>query len=70
MKKLWLTFLLTVMTGYIVGLNLLAPVNSSISVIVTPAYKSNVVSVVQLIPIVAIVILIIDSLLAIDDHRD
>jgi hypothetical protein len=70
MKKLWITFMITAASGYIIGMNLLNPINTSVSVIVTPAYNKSVVSVAGILPIVAVIILIIDSILGIDDHRE
>ena len=69
MRKLWVTFLMTVMAGYIIGLNMVTPINSAISGIVTPAYNKSTAGVVVLLPLIAMIIIVIDSILSIDDHR-
>ena len=45
----------------VVGSNLIAPVNTAVSVIVTPTYSASVVTMSALLPLVFVIILLLRS---------
>jgi hypothetical protein len=60
------TILLGIMLLYVVGSNLLAPVNTAVSVIITPAYSAPVHSLSQLLPLFFVVGLIMAGVKSLD----
>jgi hypothetical protein len=58
--------IITVMIGLVIGANLINPINTATSVIITPTYSAAVVSLSALLPLLFVVILMIFAVKAID----
>lgn len=54
------------MIGMVIGANLISPINTATSVIVTPTYTSAVASLSALLPLLFVVILMMFAVKAID----
>jgi hypothetical protein len=61
-----ITGIIMVMVGLVIGANLINPINTATSVIVTPTYSAAVVSLSALLPLLFVVILMIFAVKAID----
>jgi hypothetical protein len=54
------------MIGLVIGVNLIAPINTATSVIITPTYSAAVNALAALLPLLFVVILMIFAVKAID----
>ena len=54
------------MIGLVIGVNLIAPINTATSVIITPTYSAAVNALAQLLPLLFVVMLMIFAVKAID----
>lgn len=61
-----ITAIVMVMVGMVIGANLISPINTATSVIVTPTYTSAVSSLAQLLTLIFVVILIIMAVRSIE----
>ena len=58
--------IILVMIGLVIGANLISPINTATSVIVTPTYSAAVSSLSALIPLLFVVVLMIFAVKSID----
>lgn len=58
--------IIMVMIGLVIGTNLILPIHTATSVIITPTYSAAVVSLSALLPLLFVVVLMIFAVKAID----
>lgn len=56
-----ITAIILTMVGMVIGVNLISPVNTAVSVMVTPTYSAAVVSLSALLPLMLIVAVLIGA---------
>jgi len=61
-----ITAIIMAMIGLVIGVNLIAPINTATSVIITPTYSAAVNALAQLLPLLFVVMLMIFAVKAID----
>ena len=61
-----ITAIIMAMIGLVIGVNLIAPINTATSVIITPTYSAAVNALAALLPLLFVVILMIFAVKAID----
>ena len=61
-----ITAIIMAMIGLVIGVNLIAPINTATSVIITPTYSSAVNALAALLPLLFVVMLMIFAVKAID----
>jgi len=61
------TAIIIAMIGLVIGANLISPINTATSVIVTPTYTAAVVSLSALLPLLFVVVLMMFAVKAVSD---
>lgn len=61
-----ITAIIMTMIGLVIGVNLIAPINTATSVIITPTYSAAVRALAVLLPLLFVVILMIFAVKSID----
>ena len=68
-ETLWKGFIITMLTGIIIRVQFIDPINTAVSVVVSPKYSAATSRLALLLPLIFVIILMIDMILSIDDHR-
>jgi len=61
-----ITGIILAMVGMVIGANLISPVNTAVSVFVTPTYSAAVISLSALLPLLLVVIVMMFAVKSID----
>jgi len=61
------TAIIIAMIGLVIGANLISPINTATSVIITPTYTAAVVSLSALLPLLFVVVLMMFAVRAVGD---
>jgi len=61
-----ITAIIMAMIGMVIGVNLISPINTATSVVITPTYSAAVTALAALLPLLFVVLLMVFAVKAID----